>query len=42
MSVPPKDAIEVMEQGVLSYVVLDDGFGPEIILVYSNILLITS
>ena len=42
MSVPPKDAIEVMEQGVLSYVVLDDGFGPEFILVYSNILLITS
>lgn len=33
MSVPPKDPIEVMEQGVLSHIVLDDGFGREFILV---------
>ncbi len=33
MSVPPKDPIEALEQGVLSHIVLDDGFGRELILV---------
>jgi len=33
MSVPPGGSIEVMEQGVLSYLVLADGLGREMILV---------
>ncbi|XP_046461653.1 glutamate receptor ionotropic, kainate glr-3-like [Daphnia pulex] len=33
MSVPPGDSIEVMEQGILPYLVVTDGLGREIILV---------
>jgi hypothetical protein len=34
MSIPPEDSFEVMEQGVLSYLVVADGLGREMILVW--------
>ena len=33
MSVPPEDSIQVMEQGILPYLVLDNGLGRDMILV---------
>jgi hypothetical protein len=33
MSVPPNSSFQVMEQGILSYIAIDDGFGRELILV---------
>lgn len=33
MSTPPAGSIEVMEEGILSYLVIDDSFGRELILV---------
>ncbi|KAI9558699.1 hypothetical protein GHT06_015488 [Daphnia sinensis] len=32
MSTPPKDSIEVIEKGILTYLILDDGLGREVIL----------
>jgi hypothetical protein len=36
-SIPPVDPIEVMEQGVLAYLAVADGFGRELILVFSEL-----
>uniref|UniRef100_A0A0N8ERA1 Uncharacterized protein n=1 Tax=Daphnia magna TaxID=35525 RepID=A0A0N8ERA1_9CRUS len=33
MSTPPKDAFEIIEKGILAYLIIDDGIGRELILV---------
>ncbi|XP_032783951.2 uncharacterized protein LOC116921725 [Daphnia magna] len=32
MSTPPKDAFEIIEKGILAYLIIDDGIGRELIL----------